>query len=464
MVQMLLSGRYEVLKRIGLGGFSEVYLAKDDNLGRVVAIKRANLLSLTETDRKRFLREARTLAKIQHPHIITIHDLVEEEDGHLYIVMQYADKGSLLEWIAANPNGLPIADVVEIGIAICKALVAVHENGVIHRDVKPGNILLVTEVATEKPVPKLADFGLARDLTATPLTASEPVIGTWQYAAPEVFRGSEEALDERRDVYSLGAVLYHAVTGRLPFGSDRFLHLDRAPKSPHRLRREVPAWLAQIILKALAVRQTRRYSGARAMLSALEQGRSRLQAALESRPMRRNGWTRYFQDFNSQRIRAIFDQAISNVLGNFLWWLIGIIVVVVGVRSCTALSDLATSPIPTPAIAPTMSPTENATNTPAVATTMIPSPTLSRTPKLTHTLTPTPTATSTATRTLTPTSSPTRIQPSRTRSLTPSSTSTLTPVFRPPKEPTEAQGATSTPTPPTPPGDTATPTPPTPLP
>ena len=272
MEQRLIDGRDKIIDSIASGGQAEVYLAHDLRLDRKVAVKRSNLLLLDEKNRRRFEREARMLANIRHPHVITIHSL-EREGNHLYIVMEYADGHSLLDRINAFSGRLPIDETVNIGIAICKALAAVHARGIIHRDVKPGNILLVTTHGEEETLPKLADFGVARDVTATPLTTGP--LGTLQYMPPEAIKGREAKPDERRDVYGLGAVLYHALTGRPPLGNEPgeiLRNLDHAPMSPCAIRNDVPAWLERIILKALDPDRANRYPAMQEMLAELEEG------------------------------------------------------------------------------------------------------------------------------------------------------------------------------------------------
>jgi serine/threonine protein kinase len=275
-----LADRYQTLETIGVGGQSDVFLAIDRRLERKVAVKRLRLRSLDEQSRKRFLREARIMARLRHRHILPIYSLEEKED-RLWLVMEYADQGNLLDRIDASRDGLPVAEAVDIGIAMCKALAVVHDKGVIHRDVKPGNILLVTEEGEEKPIPKLADFGVARDVTASTLTQGSGTPGTQVYMPPEALLGEEEKADERRDVYGLGAVLYQALTKRFPLISDlaEFVQdptrVSRLPTSPSNLRKDVPVWLDQVILKALAPDRDDRYPNMREMLEDLEQGPSK---------------------------------------------------------------------------------------------------------------------------------------------------------------------------------------------
>jgi len=271
----LLGDRYHIINTIAQTGFSEVFLALDRRLGRKVAIKRSNLLPLDPAARERFSREARIMAHLRHRHVISIHSL-EEEGDNLYIVMEYADQGSLLDRIRASPSGLPITDVVGVGIAMCKALAAVHARGIIHLDPKSANVLLVTEEGKEKPVLKLADFGLARDTAAAPLISRSSVAGTLGYIPPEAFAETERQADERWDVYALGATLYEALTKHHPLGDtleEIIRNLHHPPTSPRYFRSDVPAWLEQTVLKALAPTRDDRYPTMRAMLVDLEKAR-----------------------------------------------------------------------------------------------------------------------------------------------------------------------------------------------
>lgn len=452
MNSKIIRDTYLITKSIGRGGYSEVYLAVDQKLRRKVAVKRLNLVVLGEKDRQRFLREAHLLARTEHPHVIPIYSL-EEEGDDLYIVMQYAERGSLLDLFKASPDGLPIADVVDIGIAMCKALIAVHEQDVIHRDVKPGNILLVTEASVQTPVPKLADFGIARDLLASPLTTPDMPLGTLVYMPPEAIRGREGVVDERRDIYGLGAVLYEALTGRPPLGaevSEILARLDSGPTSPRQTRADVPEWLDQVILKALAIHRPDRYPTVHQMLVALEQGRRSEQIAPESQSQQRNWLMRYLLTFDTGRVRTIVDQAVANIMANFAWWLIGgigaALLILIGVTS--------NSPI----LSPTATLTPSATSSPTATATLTITPTW--TPSLTHTPTPgTATSTRAPTRTIKPVLTPTRAvtrtrTPAATHAVSSTPTSPVPPP--PPPEPTSTPTPTNTLVPPEP--DTATPT------
>ena len=463
MNQKLICDRYRITQRIGRGGFSEVYLAADERLGRQVAIKRLDLLVLDATAQKRFLREAYILARIRHRHVISIYSLEEDGDDH-YIVMEYADQGSLHDRITASSAMLPITDIVDLGIAMCKALAAVHAQGIIHRDTKPHNILLVTEVGEKEPTPKLADFGVARDIVATSLTQGSPTPGTLVYMPPEALFEEEGKADERRDVYGLGATLYEALTKHLHLVDIR--HPDRPPVSPCFFRSDVPTWLEQIILRALASNRDDRYPTMHEMLADLEKGKKLLETVevpaqepisppVEPKLPEESWLARYVKNLTTSRRFHILDQAISNVLANFVWWLIGGILLVLvsflGLRSCSGIQRVTATPTPT---------TSTVTPTTTLTITITPSPTFTATPSGTPTpsptSTPTPTyaftPTPTATPTLTPTRTPTRI-PTRTRTATPTWVLTSSPTTQPTERPDK-----STPKPPTPP--IAPPTPP----
>ncbi len=219
-------GPYEILEPLGAGGMGEVYRAKDTRLDRSVAIKiLPTHLSANPELRQRFDREARAISSLTHPHICALYD-VGHEDGTDFLVMEYLEGQTLADKVAGGP--MPLEDVLRIGRQMAEALAAAHRSGVVHRDLKPGNVML-----TRSGV-KLLDFGLARmgveaeapsssSLTMkaptqdprTPLTAEGTILGTFQYMAPEQLEGVEA--DARTDIFALGAVLYEMVTGRRAF-------------------------------------------------------------------------------------------------------------------------------------------------------------------------------------------------------------------------------------------------------
>jgi serine/threonine-protein kinase len=251
--------RYEIEEFIGRGGMGDVYKAKDPRLGRYVALKflRRDDPELVE----RFTREARAQARIDHDNVCPVYE-VGEIDGHSYIAMQYVAGGSLKQ-IA---DLLSLRQKAQIMRSVADALHAAHLAGLIHRDIKPGNIL-VEHQPDEGWRPFVVDFGIARDLDSHDLTVTGMVLGTPAFCAPEQVRGETSRLDWRTDVYGLGATLYWFVTGRSPYegGYPEIITgvTEREPEPPHRLNADIPIDLETIILKCLEKEPDRRYATAR---------------------------------------------------------------------------------------------------------------------------------------------------------------------------------------------------------
>ncbi len=218
----VVAGRYRLCEVVGAGGMGTVWRAVDEVLGREVAVKRVRLGDLPASDaalaRERTMREARIAAALHHPHIVSIFDVVLA-DGEPWLILEYLPSRSLGS-VLAEHGRLPPADVAAVGAQVAAALAAAHQAGVVHRDVKPDNILVAHRATpgSTGPLVKLTDFGISHAATAPVLTATEVLTGTPAYFAPETARG--EGTDPRTDVYSLGAALYAAVEGRPPFGTD----------------------------------------------------------------------------------------------------------------------------------------------------------------------------------------------------------------------------------------------------
>ncbi len=254
-------GAYTVLSLLGAGGMGEVYRAHDPRLARDVAIKILPAdLTPDRSHRRRFRREAQAIAGLNHPHICVVHD-VGEQDGLSYLVMEYLE-GKTLRQRLAEEAPLPLAEGLTIATEVAEALVEAHRHGIVHRDVKPGNIMLTGRGT------KLLDFGLARPVEAieststTALTAAGVVLGTPYYMSPEQARG--QSVDARSDVFSLGAVIYEMVTGCRPFDGvnvvdaiDAVLHEE--PPAVAELRPEAPPALGSLIAKCLAKDKDERY-------------------------------------------------------------------------------------------------------------------------------------------------------------------------------------------------------------
>ncbi|MGZ4574920.1 MAG: serine/threonine-protein kinase, partial [Mycobacteriaceae bacterium] len=216
----LVAGRYRLLRRIGVGGMGAVWLANDQLLSREVAVKQ--VLSTAGMDeaqaaeqRQRFLREGRIAARLTHPHVIAMHD-VALESGEPWLVMEYLPSRSLATVVGAHGT-LPVPQVAQIGAQLADALAAAHAAGIVHRDVKPGNVLIADAGRAQGTV-KITDFGISRARGDVMLTEAGIITGTAAYLAPEVARGHEPT--EASDVFALGSTLFTAVEGAPPFGLD----------------------------------------------------------------------------------------------------------------------------------------------------------------------------------------------------------------------------------------------------
>jgi serine/threonine-protein kinase len=259
----VLAQRYRVQRLLGKGGMGAVYLADDEVLGELVALKViSSAFAANEQEMvARFRREASAARKVSSPQVIRIHDLGEARPGLLYLSMEYFQGRTLAEVIAQR-GLVPMKDVQDILNQIASGLEAAHQAGVIHRDLKPSNVLV-----GERGAVKLIDFGLATTLVGENLTATGAILGTPHYMAPEQVRG--KPVDARSDVYSLGALAYHLVTGRPPFTGENaiavgFAHLSETPDAPRVLRRDCPAALDGAIMAALAKNPADRPASAKA--------------------------------------------------------------------------------------------------------------------------------------------------------------------------------------------------------
>ncbi|MDH7576494.1 MAG: protein kinase [Bacillota bacterium] len=269
MVGTILGKRYEILAKLGSGGMAHVYQARCTILNRIVTVKilRAELAEDKEFV-NRFQREAQTVASLSHPNIVSIYD-VGEENGVPYLVMEYVE-GSNLKEIVQREGSLSPAEVINIGTQVCAALTHAHERGIIHRDIKPHNILV-----TPTGRVKVTDFGLARVLSLPSATQSGSVMGSVHYFSPEQARGEEAG--PKSDLYSLGIVLYELATGRVPFRGDNPIsvalkHLQEPPPLLSKEKPMIPRGLEEIILKAMAKKPEQRFISAREMQKALAEG------------------------------------------------------------------------------------------------------------------------------------------------------------------------------------------------
>src|SRR5580700_1096935 len=277
----LLGGRYELDGIVGRGGMAEVFRARDIRLDRIVGVKTLrNDLARDQTFQARFRREAQSAASLNHPSIVAVYDTGEDMVGGIpvpYIVMEFVEGRTLRDLLRDDRRLLP-ERAAEITDGVLRALDYSHRNGIVHRDIKPGNVML-----TRSGEVKVMDFGIARAVSDSQMTMTQTaqVIGTAQYLSPEQARG--ERVDARSDLYSTGCLLYELLTGRPPFTGDSpvavaYQHVKEDPVPPSQVDPEVPAWADAIVLKAMEKDPADRYQSAGEM-------RNDIQRALSGAPV-----------------------------------------------------------------------------------------------------------------------------------------------------------------------------------
>ncbi|WP_031516188.1 Stk1 family PASTA domain-containing Ser/Thr kinase [Desulfofalx alkaliphila] len=266
MIGKLLGNRYEIQEQLGGGGMAVVYKAKDTFLNRLVTIKVLRSEFVSDSDFiRRFRREAQAVASLSHSNIVNIHDVGQEEDTH-YLVMEYIDGDNLKNFIQDKPD-LPIHEIVSIVRQICDALQHAHENNIVHRDVKPHNILI-----TPNHRVKLTDFGIALEATTGTITNTQTIMGSVHYISPEQAKG--ETPGPQSDIYSLGVVLYEMLTSQLPFKGDgpvavALKHIQEQPPLPGEINPHIPKELERVVLKAMEKNPDQRYRSAQEFSSEL---------------------------------------------------------------------------------------------------------------------------------------------------------------------------------------------------
>lgn len=279
MIGTLLGNRYEILEQLGGGGMAIIYKARDNILNRLVSVKILRPEYTCDGDFvKRFRREAQAVASLSHPNIVSIYD-VGQEDEVYYLVMEYIE-GDNLKNLIREKGALPPEQAVEIARQVSEALQHAHGNNIVHRDVKPQNILI-----TKDGRAKLTDFGIAREATTATLTQTDTIVGSVHYLSPEQARG--ETAGPRSDIYSLGVVLYEMVTGALPFQGDTPIgvalkHIQESPPSPSSINPAVSPVLEKIINRAMAKFPVDRFAMAKDLATDLE----RLPGAVSLEPNR----------------------------------------------------------------------------------------------------------------------------------------------------------------------------------
>ncbi len=262
-----LGGRYQIESRVGGGGMAIVYKAKDLILNRPVAVKVLRSQFGTDEDFvNRFRREAQAVASLSHPNVVGVYDVGQEGDTH-YMVMEYIE-GYTLKEVIIQRGALPVEEAVRIAEQICDALDHAHQNQIIHRDIKPHNIMIGKNGRV-----KVTDFGIARAVTSATITHTNAMLGSVHYFSPEQARGG--ITGEKSDIYSLGIVLYEMVTGELPFSGDSPIsvalkHLQEPLPEPRQVNPAIPQSVENVILKALVKDPFLRYASASEMLEDLE--------------------------------------------------------------------------------------------------------------------------------------------------------------------------------------------------
>ncbi len=306
---------YRIRSRLGQGGMGEVYLAEDVRLGHEVAIKKLPRHLTDDADhRRRFEREAKAVANLRHPYIVPLYEF-DEIEGELFLITEYLPGGSLREVVRENPNGVPVENVLRWGVQTAEGLAEAHARGILHRDIKPDNLLL-----TEKGDLRIADFGLAHLEYETQLTQTGTVMGTLGYMAPEQVNG--EKAGASADLFALGATLYELLTGSSAFRGDNraaVMHaiLTRDPAPASESRSEIPAELSALVQQLLQKDANQRPQSAeevaqrlREIADACDLGATMPMVAVGTRPRRR------------RRLAAVIGLAVLVpllVLAWFIW-------------------------------------------------------------------------------------------------------------------------------------------------
>ncbi len=274
MIGKVLGGRYEIIGKLGGGGMAVVYKGRDTLLNRMVTVKVLREQFASDQDFvRRFKREAQAVASLSHPNIVSIYDVGQQDNAH-YLVIEFVEGATLKEYIREHAP-LDLEDAVNIAIQICDALEHAHENNIIHRDIKPQNILL-----TPSGRVKVTDFGIARASTAATVTYTGSIVGSVHYLSPEQAKG--ETADEKSDIYAAGVVLYEMLTGQLPYSGETPItialkHIQDTPTPPRELRADViPPALEEIVFRAMEKDYQLRYETAAEMRADLQKVKNML--------------------------------------------------------------------------------------------------------------------------------------------------------------------------------------------
>lgn len=262
----ILENRYELIQKIGTGGMAVVYQAYDISLDRQVAVKLLRDEFIDNPDFiKQFQREAKAVAKLSHQNIVNIYDF-GKSDGLMYLVMEYVDGCTLKELIAKH-GPLPIQQIVDYSIQICYGMAQAHSQNIVHKDIKPHNIMI-----DQNHIAKMTDFGIAQAVNHLTMTHNSGVLGSAHYFSPEQARGEQVGFES--DIYSLGIVMYEMLTGKVPFTGDNpvtvaLKHMQDKPSSLRVARRDIPLELELVVLKAIEKHASNRFQSMEEMAEAL---------------------------------------------------------------------------------------------------------------------------------------------------------------------------------------------------
>ena len=286
-----LDGRYELLELIGVGGMADIYRARDIVEDRIVAVKILKTeFAGSDEFLRRFRNESKAIALLSHPNIVKIYD-GGFTDKVQFIVMEYVDGITLTDYIEQQ-GVLKWRDAVHFTVQILKALQHAHDRGIVHRDIKSSNVMLLSDGTI-----KVMDFGIARFNRENNKTVSEKTIGSVHYISPEQARG--DITDERSDIYSVGVALYEMLTGRKPFDGDTpvsiaLMHMQSTPKKPTEINSTIPEGLEQIVLRAMQKDPAQRYQTAGEMIKDLEEFKANPSIIFEYKYNSTDGTTKYF--------------------------------------------------------------------------------------------------------------------------------------------------------------------------
>ncbi len=303
LIGKIIGNRYEILQEAGNGGMATVYKAKDHVLNRFVAVKVLKDEYTTDADFiKRFNTEAQSAASLSHPNIVSIFDVGHEEENNLYYIVMELIKGKTLKEIINKDGALSWKWAVNIAMQIASALELAHKNGIIHRDIKPHNIII-----TEDGVAKVTDFGIAKAVSNSTITAFGTTIGSVHYFSPEQAKGG--VTDAKSDLYSLGVVMYEMLTGKVPFDADTpvsvaLKHMQEDPVPPIEINDEIPSAVNQIVMKAMQKDPINRYQSATEMLADLSKALKDPDGDFVIIENKDGGYTRVMQ--------AVTDDQINN--------------------------------------------------------------------------------------------------------------------------------------------------------